>query len=75
MRPDMVAGEAEVAMGVVGVQTVAAGLMSQELLLLLQMAQGHSQLCLTGAIRHPRFLCGPRLLRFCLLKDPKGLRN
>ena len=59
MRPDMVAGEAKVAVGVVGVQIVAAGLMSQELLLLLQMAQGHSQLCLTGAIRHPGSFADP----------------
>lgn len=43
---DVVAGEDEVDVGVVGAQTVAAGLTSQVLLLLMWMTQRHSQLWL-----------------------------
>ncbi|KAJ8787199.1 hypothetical protein J1605_005785 [Eschrichtius robustus] len=43
---DVVAGEDEVAVGVVDVQTVASGLTSQVLLLLMWMTQRHSQLWL-----------------------------
>lgn len=43
---DVVAGEDEVGVGVADVQTVASGLTSQVLLLLMWMTQRHSQLWL-----------------------------